>query len=262
MASTPSAGEPRTLDEEQIEDIAEKLVLARRARGVITSDAAPHCLEDVYAIQRAVCARSKPVGAWKMGRAQGRAAPIFAPIFASDLFESPATIPAGRFRLIGIEAEVAFRLGRDLPHRLGGYSLDDVVDAIDAMLPVIEIVDSRLQDHDNAGPLWKLADNQVNGGLVTGTPITEWRDLDPGRQPVKLWVDGEEAAHSPGINPAGPPLDLVHDLANHVGDHCGGLVAGQVLITGSLTGILFVEPGARVEAVFDNLGTVGITTER
>ena len=50
-------------------------------------------------------------------------------------------------------------------------------------------------------------------------------------------------------------------MANNVGEDCGGLRAGQVITTGSLTGLRFVDPGARVVAEFSGLGTVEVAFE-
>lgn len=258
MSDSPLDPVDQTLTDDQVETLAKQLIDARLTRGAIRTDQRPRSFNDAYAVQRAVCSRMAPVGAWKTGRATGHSAPIYAPIFSNDMAQSPARFAAGRFRLIGIEVETGFRLGTDLPHRLGGYSHDELREAIDAMLPVIEVVDSRLEDPDTAGPVWKLADNQVNGGLVTGAPITDWRALDPDLQPARLLIDGAEKAHTSGSNPAGAPMELIYNLANHIGDHCGGLQAGQIIITGSLTGVIFVEAGCRVQAVFEKMGQVEI----
>jgi 2-keto-4-pentenoate hydratase len=48
-------------------------------------------------------------------------------------------------------------------------------------------------------------------------------------------------------------------MANSVAEHCGGIRAGQIIATGSLTGLRFVEPGAHVVAEFPGLGTVEVT---
>ena len=104
-----------------------------------------------------------------------------------------------------------------------------------------------------------MADNQINGGLVVGAPITDWRNIDPALQQVVLKIDGEIAAEAIGGNPAGSLVELIARLANDCGDHCGGLRAGQIVTTGSMTGLIFVSPGTRIAASFDGLGDVGVT---
>mgnify|MGYP002630338331 CR=1 FL=1 len=248
-----------------IQEAARLLIAARKAKtpadAVDTAGlgCAPNTLDDAYRIQQAVVSEFGDVGAWKTSAPSAEAVPIRAPIFAADVYPNQAEVPDGTFRLIGIEAEIAFRLGCDLPARDTAYSPSDIIASVDAMLPVLEIVDSRLSDFTAAGAFWKLADNQVNGGLVIGAPVTDWQNIDPQLQPVVLKIDGEIAAEAIGGNPAGSLVDLIARLANDCGDHCGGLQAGQIITTGSMTGIIFVSPGARIVAEFDGLGDVGVT---
>jgi 2-keto-4-pentenoate hydratase len=160
--------------------------------------------------------------------------------------------------VIGIEAEIAYRLSTDLPARDRPYTRQEVGAAIGGMLPAIELVDTRLANHDAASPLWKLADNQLNWGLVIGDLVTEWRRFDPLSQPVQLEIDGAVVARGRGGNTAGDPFRLMVWLANNCGSHCGGLRQGQVVTTGSLTGLRFLAPGARVRASFEGLGEVAV----
>jgi len=174
------------MQETDVQNIAARLVAARRSRLLVdtvdTEDpgigAAPGTLEDAYQIQRAVADQTGAIGGWKTGADSVSAVPIAAPVFADDIYASGATLKPGSMRLIGLEVEVAFRIGRDLPTRSNPYSQQEFLDAVETMVPLIELVDSRLRDFEKAGPLWKLSDNQINGGLVIGDPIENWSQLD------------------------------------------------------------------------------------
>src|SRR5579872_936778 len=77
---------------------------------------APECRPadeaSAYAVQRAM-AEGVAIGGWKVGAA-GPTAPCFcAPLPLAGIAASPAELPPGVMR--GVEAEVAFRLGHDLP---------------------------------------------------------------------------------------------------------------------------------------------------
>lgn len=256
--------EARTVAD-MIEPIARAFLKARRRGGALVvpePGAALAEVADAYAVQERVVAEVGPVGAWKVGAASPAAEPVRAPILAATIHASPAALPAGGFRVLGIEAEIAYRLGADLPARARPYDAEEVAAAIEGMLPAIEVVDTRLADHAAAPPLWKLADNQINGGLVTGTLAADWRRFDPLTQPVRLEVDGVVVAKGRGGNTAGDPFRLLVWLANRCGAHCGGLKRGQIVTTGSLTGLRFVAPGARVHALLDGLGEVALTFPR
>jgi 2-keto-4-pentenoate hydratase len=48
-------------------------------------------------------------------------------------------------------------------------------------------------------------------------------------------------------------------LANHLAERCGGLKAGQIVTTGSCTGLPFAKPGDRAIVTFEHLGTAQVT---
>lgn len=241
---------------------ARLLIDARDEGTALPAEAVSFPVESVaeaYEIQALVAANVGAVAAWKTGAPSPEAEPIMAPIFEGLVHGSPGRLEAAQFHRLGIEAESAYRLGRDLPARERPYTRDEIVASVDAILPAIEIVDSRLAVCEDLDPLWKLADNQINGGLVMGQPIEDWQRVDPMTQPIVLTLDGEVVASGEGGNAAGDPLRLLVWMANNVGDHCGGLRAGQIITTGSLTGLRFVRPGACVVAEFAGLGRAEVT---
>jgi 2-keto-4-pentenoate hydratase len=158
--------------------------------------------------------------------------------------------------MIGIEAELAFRVGRDITARHDPMDRDEIWAAIESVHAAIEIVDTRLDGWRQADRLWVLADNQSNGGFVydpIGVPLNGSSFADA---PVRLRVNGSTVVESKGGNPAGDPRWLVEWLVNHCVRSRGGLRAGMFVTTGSYTGMPFVEPGAWVEAAFDGIGIV------
>src|SRR4051794_28584734 len=162
---------------------AELLVTARRSRQPL--DGLPPALrpanaDDAFAIQdRVMAALGERAGGWKVGLAPN-AAPSCAPLFASLIHASPLEIPAAAVPLLGVEGEIAVRIGRDLPPRATPYERADLLDAIESVCAAIEIVDSRYRQFLKALPEEKLADNVGNGGFVHGAPVAGWRDLDLG----------------------------------------------------------------------------------
>ncbi|MBX6744311.1 MAG: fumarylacetoacetate hydrolase family protein [Acetobacteraceae bacterium] len=246
-----------------IQAAASLLLTARREAAPLAADRLARLpiasRADAYAIQERVAAELGPVGAWKVGASSPEAEPARAPIQAAAIHVSPAVLPAAAFHRIGIEVEIAYRLGCDLPARQAPYGRAEVEAAIEAVLPAIEVVDTRLADHEAMGALWKLADNQLNGGLVLGAPRADWRAVDPATQPVRLRVDGALVHEGRGGNAAGDPIRLLVWLANACGSHCGGLRRGQVVTTGTLTGLRFVGSGAEIHAALPGLGEVAVS---
>jgi 2-keto-4-pentenoate hydratase len=215
--------------------------------------------EEAYAVQEAVVRRFGPVGGWKVGAKSPEAEPNTAPLFASLIQPSPAAWPAGSLHMRGVEAEIAFRIGRDLPAGGGALGQQTVLDALESVHAAIEIVDTRIARWREADPLWLLADNQSNGGFVYDPAGIPWTGQDFTDAPVRLTINGRIAVEQRGGNTAGDPRRLLLWLVNHCIEHRGGLKAGAMITTGSYTGMIFVEAGARVEAAFSGIGRAEVT---
>ena len=212
---------------------------------------------DAYAIQELVAAELGPVSGWKVGSATLDSEPFRAPLHAASLFEN-RNVPAQMFHVIGVEAEIVYRLGRDLTPRENAYTREEVLDAVVSMHPAIEIVDTRFVSLSSTDALGQRADQQNHGALVIGPPLEEWPDIDPQQQLVRLTINGSLARENTGGNSAVDPVRLLQWLASRGSNRLGGLKAGQAITTGSCTGTIFVEPGTKVRAEFPGLGAVDL----
>ena len=253
-----------TLSAHTVETAAQALLQARRLKRPLTTlptECEPRSAADAYAIQDAVAAQLWPgaVTGWKTGAPSPEAEPIAAPIGRPLIWDSGVTLPAADFYKLGIEGELAYRLQHDLPPRSALYGRSEVEEAIASIHPLIEIVDTRIADWKSAGPWWKLADNQINGGLVVGVGVEDWRSVDPLGQQAVLRVNGEVLADTIGGNAAGDPLRLLVWLVNHCARRGVGLKAGDIVTTGTHTGLVFVEPGDTVSVLFPGVGEVHVS---
>ena len=232
------------------------LIAARRSE---PGPALPEALRpaseaEAYAIQDAVAAEFGPVAGWKVGAATPEAEPACAPLLAGTLFESPATFDRARHPRRGIEAEIAFRIGQDLPARSRPYDRDEVLATIDCAFPAIELCESRYRDPDTVDPLSMQADNNQNAALVFGTPWRDFAGLVIDRQPVALLFDDKAVVEGMGGNTAGDLFRLVVWLANHLPGRGQALTRGQIVTTGSWTGIRFAGDTRNVTARFPGIG--------
>jgi len=133
---------------DQVAEAARQLIAARGGQpiGELPPGCRPQSDADAYQIQEAVTRQlGEAVGGWKVGAASPTTAAFCAPIFARMIRPSPASLSATELRLIGIEAEIAFRLGRDLPARAAPYDRAEVT-AGASLHPAIEVVDLRYAD--------------------------------------------------------------------------------------------------------------------
>jgi 2-keto-4-pentenoate hydratase len=241
---------------------AELLLQARATRqwlDALPDGARPKTETEAYAIQDTVARHLGPVVGWKVGSATLHSEPFRAPIHSSTLRIEDPRLPAAMFHVIGVEAEIVYHFARDLPPRATTYTRDEVLAAVDAIHPAVEIVDTRFAAFGSVDLLSQRADQQNHGALSVGPALRNWSGIDPIRQGVQLMINGEVRFNGPGENSAVDPVRLLVWMANH-GTHAhGGLRAGQVVTTGSCTGTIFVEPGAHVSAVFPGLGAIDLT---
>jgi 2-keto-4-pentenoate hydratase len=240
---------------------AELLMAARRNGRRLTElpdDARPRTMHDAYAIQDAVATTLGPIGGWKVGAKSASSEPTCAPLPAALILRSPQRFAAGQFARNGVEAELAFTLSRDLPARRQPYCAADVKAAVASVHAAIEVVDSRFLDMDAMDPLSLLADFQSNGALVVDGGMALPQAFEPSTQQVALHIDGVDVLQSRGSNPAGDVLSLLAWLANHAAARSGGLRRGDIVTTGSWTGMRFVAERTRVSATFAGIGAVDV----
>jgi 2-keto-4-pentenoate hydratase len=206
-----------------------------------------------YVIQQAVFAQLGPIGGWKVG-SPGPDGPIqCAPMLASGIQKSPAAIRDADSRLRGLEAEIAFCMGKDLPPRATPYTRDEVVAAIATAHAAIELLESRFIDPDAVHPFTNLADTQSHGGFVFGPGLADWHGIDFAAETVSQYVDDVLHMQRTG-NPCGDMIRLMVWMANEGAVWAGGLKAGQFVTCGSWTGKTNMAPMARQRVVFPSVG--------
>lgn len=257
------------MDATAIDRAAALLIQARRTRRPIDLPDAcrPRGLEEAYAIQEAVTAGlgETPVG-WKIGATdaairvrEGFDEPVAGRLFVGHVHAAPAELPAVLFTTFrNCETEFAFRLAQDLPPRPEAYRRSDVIAAIATLHPAVEVGDTRYRDRARMGGIGVCADNAGGTEFVMAEGIADWRGLDLPAQTVSLDVDGTRRATGSGSAVMGDPVDALVWLAHHLSRRAIGLRAGDLVTTGSCTGITKVEPGASVRADFGHLGEVVI----
>ena len=219
----------------------------------------PQTAEEAYRIQDLVFSARYPglrPSVWKAGSSGPDAVPTAAPI--GKVLASPAIVSGAEFHMFGIEGEVAFRLKQDMPMRARPMSEEELTEMVDELVVTIELCDTRLADWKAASPLSRLADFQLNGALVTGTGTREWQKLDFAAQHAELWINGQKKLERTGVHPLGNPLRILPWAAAHCAQRGRGLRSGDLVTTGSWTGMEFVAPGDTVRVRFPGIGEASL----
>ena len=245
------------------------LLDARRTNAPIAdlpSNLTPADLSEVYFVQDAVAATFGPTGGWKIGAPTPDATPVFAPMPAAWIAPSGSTLSGPRWRYRGLEAEIAFLVGKDLPPRHldageAPYTREEALSAMASCHPAIEVLESAFIDPTQATKFASLADLQMHGGFIYGPAFPDWRTFDFNTDTVILSIDGILRVERTGSNTSGDLLKLIPWLANHGAARTGGLKAGQWITTGSWTGNTLATATSTVDVRFHTAGNVNLRYE-
>jgi 2-oxopent-4-enoate/cis-2-oxohex-4-enoate hydratase len=153
------------------------------------------------------------------------------------------------------EGEIAFRLRSSL----AGPGVDEraVVEAIDAVYPCFEIVDSRIRDW-NIRIQDTVADNASCGMFVLGEASADPRSLDYQTCGIVVWKNGEIISTGAGAAALGSPLSSIAWLANTLGVYGVSLDAGDIVLSGSLVPLEPVSAGDQMMLKIAGIGSASV----
>jgi len=243
--------------EKDLISAADMLLDARRTGKTISDlpkGLQPTSLEEAYFVQDRMSWAYEDIGGWKIGAPTPDAEPSFAPMPKAWITCSGCEMRGLMHRYRGLEAEIAFHMGADLPPRETPYTLDEVVAAIASMHPAIEVLETAFIDPAQVAKMSSMADMAVHGGFVYGDAVSNWHDIDFTKESVALTVDGAVRVERTGSNTSGDLMRLLPYLANEGASRTEGLKKGDWITTGSWTGNTLATAGSSVEARFSTAG--------
>jgi 2-keto-4-pentenoate hydratase len=193
---------------------------------------------------------------WAMQRLMGVNEPDYGHLLDDMMRVSGDAISAGELCQPRVEVEIAFVLKDAL--RGPDCTDEDVIRATDHVVAAIEVIASRIKD-------WKLtlpdtiADNASSGLVVLGAHPLDLAEIDIRLNGVLLKKNGQIVETGAAGAVLGNPVTAVAWLANTLHRFDTVLEPGHVIMPGSCTAAVAVEPGDVIEAEFDRLGSVTTT---
>jgi len=167
-------------------------------------------------------------------------------------------VKAGRYLYPRVEVEVGFILGADLPG--AGCTEDDVLAGTEALVPSIELIDTRITDW-KIGLCDTIADNASSAGFVLGGARVSPHDVDVKAIDAVLTRNGEVVAEGRSDAVLGNPVTAVAWLARKVESFGVRLRKGEIVLPGSCTRAIDVRAGDEFVADFSGLGPVRLSFE-
>lgn len=219
----------------------------------------PESIDDALAVQ-AEMAKIQTVGGWKclLPPAEGKiiAAPIFNVQKDSDVVELFEDKEVAR-----VEPEICFVLAEDLPVKEGGYSEEEIINAIGSAHMALELMQSRFADDAEQSFFESLADCMINQGVYVGPEIDKNTAIGVSSVQIKV-TQGDEVRELDGKHPNDRAIDGLIWLVNYMGERGVGLSAGAAIITGSFKGIVPMAFDIETTIAYEGIGEYSVTFKR
>jgi 2-oxo-3-hexenedioate decarboxylase/2-keto-4-pentenoate hydratase len=180
-------------------------------------------------------------------------------IFAGVVHRSGARLRFDDYRRIGVECEIAVRLGVAIGPDDAPFTAEQMRAAVDACMASIELVDDRYVDWRNTDTATLIADDFFAAGVVLGDPVPAPVAGDPVELSGVMSVNGVEVGRGRGGDVLGTPLNALAWLAAHLVTRGRSLRAGEIVSTGSLVETQWLTRGDRVRIEVTRLGSVEFT---
>jgi 2-keto-4-pentenoate hydratase len=235
---------------------------ARRPIDALPEELVPADLEQAYQVREAYEALEVPLRGAVVGYKIGLTTPVmqklcgvdepcYGAMFASEIRHSPAEIKIGDYCRVGLETEIAMRLGADLPDGGGRVRVEA---AVESCMAAIEVLEDLRHDYKRLSARSMVAGNVWNAGCVLGAPVADWRKLDLATVTSRLTISGTEIGGGKGADVMGNPLNALSWLADKLAADGRPLKRGMVVMTGSMVPIQFPKPGDRAVVEVAALG--------
>jgi 2-keto-4-pentenoate hydratase len=233
----------------------------------LPADVRPITRAEGYAIQAEVVRRTaRPLFGWKIAatstagqqhiRVDG---PLAGRLLAERVLADGATVNLAHSLMRCVEVEFAFRMGRDLPPREPAWTVDEVMAAVAALHPAIELPDSRYTDFTAVGAPQLIADDACADWFLLGEAAPAgWQTLDLAEHPVAAVKNGGDVRRGRGGNALGDPRVALTWLVNELS--CLGMTlrTGEIVTTGTCLVPVAVDPGDEVRADLGELGGLSV----
>ena len=217
-------------------------------------------IDEGYAVQeRSFRLRQAPIAGWKLAvtskaaqKAMGVDHPVIGRLAAADIKKAPYERKATAGSLYA-EAELVVTIARDLPSRIQSYDPSELAAAIGETYAAIELCTSRF-DNDDVGSGLLVADNAFAHVLVLGDRLGAAWDGRFETTAVTLRRANQAPVQGSTSAVMGNPLNALAWLADWLSHRGQGLERGQIVATGSCTGVVEVFAGDELRASFANMG--------
>ena len=226
-------------------------------------------VDEAYSIQDAFINLRKKEGygdiaGWKvaltnpeMQKLVGVDNPVEGAILKPLIFKNNVSLKYNDYCHLGAEAEIAIKINKDIPAKLNGFNnKEEIIPYLKEVMVALEIVDDR---NYGANVTFEklIAQNSMNYGCVIGEPAEiDLMSLD--KLEGELIVSNSVYGRGVGKNVLLHPLNSVVYLVNNLIKRGRKLLAGDIVLTGSISTTCWPKIGDKVEANIEKLNSVSM----
>jgi 2-keto-4-pentenoate hydratase len=258
---------------DRIGQAAAAMIAARDARGAcprLAEEHRPETQAEGYAIQDAIIRlrqdAGQPLGGWKVGcttatmqKMLGIDSPAGGAVLRANVLTSPATVPSGETYSPVVECEIGVRLASDVSPREGGHDATSIGVHVATCFAAIELAEMRYPERDKMGVPEFIADDFFQRAVVAGPEVVNWQNVDLMSARGTTTVAGVFKGEGFGRDVMGHPFAALAWLANALYDRGHQLLAGQVVLTGSLVPAMPIGAGETAVCDVAGLGEAHLT---
>ena len=178
-------------------------------------------------------------------------------MFLNNISKSNSEISPNFFFSPFVEPEFSFKMKKELEVSKAPFDFNTVYEAIDVVLPSIELVDSRYLDWTIVGTNNLIADNAVHAHWVFGTEVNDLSNFNLDNHSVDLLINKKLIEKGNSKNVMENPINSLTWLINSLALMGKVLPKNHYISTGTCTKAIPISRGDNIIADFGKLGTVG-----
>ncbi|MDC0054639.1 hypothetical protein OAJ09_01810 [Candidatus Pelagibacter sp.] len=181
---------------------------------------------------------------------------FFGNMFLKNISKSECIINSEFFFSPFVEPEFSFIMKEELDILKAPYEPEFVYESILAVLPSIELVDSRFEDWTAVGVKNLIADNAVHAHWIYGDEINNLNLINFNNHSVDLLINEKLVDKGNSNNVMGNPINSLTWLVNNLALFGKSLPKNSYISTGTCTPAIPIKKGDKVMANFGKLGNV------
>jgi len=155
-----------------------------------------------------------------------------------------------------VEPEIAFLISDRIDRVI---SMEEAPSFLKGVAGALEVIDSRYENFK-----FSLEDVIADNCSSTAYVIGEWLAPDTPfhAQDITLQINGEAVQQGNSNAILGNPLASLVEIARILHENGEVIEAGAVILAGAATSAVYLQPGDKVEGLFEGLGTVHLTVAK